>query len=136
RIGEATAQKFGLSLREATESVVVNGQTVYKYPRIVREMQDSVQAILHYKPGFQTSPLVKTLNLAFFPLRFHAKTLENSAKWVVSTDTMQRVVVANQLSHFSTWPSSEEGKDFIKSWCNQLYMKKAIYSLIAYTAAW
>jgi|LSQX01.1.fsa_nt_gb hypothetical protein len=136
RIGEATAQKFGLSLREATESVVVNGQTVYKYPRIVREMQDSVQAILHYKPGFQTSPLVKTLNLAFFPFRFQAKTLENTAKWVGSLDPMQRLVVVNQLSHFSTWASSEEGQDFIKSWRNQPYMKKAIYSLLAYTTAW
>lgn len=130
RIGEAVANKFNMSLKEATAFTMENGQRVYQYPRIVREMQDTVQGVLHYAPGFQTSPLIKTLNIVVFPLRFQAKSLEVAGKWLGSLDPMARLAVVNQMSHFSTWTQTEEGTAWIKQ------RKNFFYSLLAYTTAW
>lgn len=136
KLGSAIAEKFNMTLKEATEFTVENGQRIYKYPRIVREMQDSVQQVLHYRPGFQTSPLVKTLNIALFPFRFQAKTLEVTAKWLGSLEPMQRLVVVNQLSQFSNWVQTDEGKEFINSNKDGLTWKRFSYLMGAYTTAW
>lgn len=130
RIGEAISNKFGLTLKDATAFTLENGQRVYQYPRVVREMQDAVQATLHYAPGFQTSPLVKTMNIVLFPFRFQAKSLEVAGKWLGSLEPMQRLVVINQLTHFSNWSQTEEGKDWIKTKSN------LFYAATAYTTAW
>lgn len=130
RISTAVAEKFGLTLKEATAFSVDGSKRVYKYPRIVREMQDTVQGVLHYQPGFQTSPLVKTLNIVMFPFRFQAKSLDVAGKWLGTLEPMQRMVVVNQLGQFSNWVQTDEGRAWVKQ------RKNFFYSIAAYTTAW
>ena len=130
KISKAMAQKFGMTLEEATAYTMKNGNKIYKNPRLVREMQDTVQQAIHYKKGFQTSPLIKTLNLIWFPFRFQAKTVAITARWVGSLSPASRLVVINNWVNFANWAGTDEGIKWRKT------KKNMFYSLLAYTTAW
>jgi hypothetical protein len=130
QIGDGIAQKFGMTLSEAVERLP-DGQ--FKNPRLVREMQDVIQQTLHYRPGFQTSPLVKTLNIAFFPFRFQVKSVEVMGKWLGSLEPMSRLVVLNNMTHFANWAASDEGSEWLKKSDDMAYL---LYRGLAYTTAW
>lgn len=130
KIGKAISKKFGMTLDEATEYTMRNGVKVYKNPRLVREIQDTVQQTIHYKKGFQTSPLIRTLNIVWFPFRFQAKTLSVTAKWLGELSPTQRLVVINNWVNFANWAGTDEGIEWRRTNQNKLY------SLLAYTTAW
>jgi len=130
KIGKSIAAKFNMTLEEAAESVTRDGVKVYRNPKIMREIQDAVQQTIHYKRGFQTSPLVKTLNVAWFPFRFQAKTLAVTAKWLGELSPPMRLAVLNNWVNFANWASTDEGLEWRRKHQNLLY------SLLAYTTAW
>ena len=130
KVGKAISEKFGMSLEEATAFTMKDGNKVYNHPQLVRTMQDAVQQTLHYKVGFQTSPLAKTLNIVFFPFRFQAKTVEVTAKWLGTISPTSRAVVINNWVHFANWAGTDEGIEWRKT------HKNLLYSILAYTTAW
>jgi len=130
KISKAIAQKYGMTLEQAVESTMINGIKIYKNPQIVKDMQDVVQQAIHYKKGFQTSPLIKTMNLVWFPFRFQTKTVAITSKWLGTLSSAQRLMVINNWVNFANWAGTDEGIKWRK-------MKKNLfYSLLAYTTAW
>lgn len=130
KVSKAMAKKFGMTLEEATEYIVRDGVKVYKNPKIVREIQDAVQQVIHYKKGFQTSPLIKTMNVVWFPFRFQAKTLAVTAKWLGELSPATRLMVINNWVNFANWVGTDEGIEWRRTHQN------LFYSFLAYTTAW
>ena len=126
KISKGIAKKFGMTIEEA---VAKNADGAYLHPRLVREMQDTVRSALTYSHGFQTSPLVKTMNIVWFPFRFQAKTIQTTAKWLSELSPVSRAVVINNWVHFSNWAGTDDGIEWRKSHQNLLY------SILAYTTA-
>lgn len=130
KTGKAIAEKFGMTLEEAASYTMRDGKKIYNHPQVLRAMQDATQQVLHYKVGFQTSPLAKTLNIVFFPFRFQAKTIGVAANWLGTIPPPARAVVINNWVHFANWAGTDEGIEWRKT------HKSLLYSILAYTTAW
>lgn len=133
-LGKGIASKFGMALEEAgayTESIV-NGKSVkvYKNPQVAQAIKEAAETLLTYKTGFQTSPLIRTLNLIWFPMRFQVKATEMSARWLGSLSPISRMMIISEWSNFANWVGTEEGKSWIETHQNVLY------NILAYTTAY
>lgn len=107
------AQKYGMTLEDALGYTVnQNGTKTYKNPAMVQMMKDLSQAAVHYDKGFLTSPLIKTMNIIWFPFRFNAKTTAVTAKWLGGLPPGQRMAVLSNWMHFSNWITTEEGQEW------------------------
>lgn len=124
------ANKFGMTLAEAGDYVLENGVKKYKNPEIVQMMKDATRDAFHYKTGFMTSPLMKTMNTIWFPLRFEVKTMQIAVKWMNSLTPMTRSVVMSNWIHFANWSQSEEGIRWRKT------NKSIFYNILNYTTAY
>ncbi len=119
---KALAAKFGMTLEDAlTFTIGETGQKVYKNPQMVQLMREATQEVFHYKPGFLTSPLVKTMNIIWFPFRFEAKTVLIVSKWASSLSPASRLVVMNNWVHFANWAGTDEGIEWRRTNRNLLY---------------
>lgn len=136
RIGKAMASRFGLTLEEVFEDFVERvddtGKVtkIYKYQNLINEMQGAVTQALGYKTGMQTSPLMKTLNIIWFPFRFQAKSVELTAKWFGSLDPGTRLFVMNNWVHTANFMGTDEGIEWRRA------NKNTLYQILAYTTAW
>ena len=127
---DAFYKKFGMSLEEASAYTLENGRPVFKYPNLVSDGISSVQEMLRYKQGFLTSPMMKTLNLVWFPLRFQAKTMQIAGEWLNSLSPASKMIVMNNWAHFSNYCATPEG---IK-W--RLTNKNLFYRVFNYATAY
>lgn len=110
----AYAQRFGLTLDEALAFTMKDGKKVYDNPWMVENMKSAAQGIFGYKAGFLTSPLVRTLNTIWFPMRFQAKTSIQMAQWLGSLSPASRLAVMNQWTHMANWLTTPEGQNWKK----------------------
>ena len=127
---KAFAEKFGMGLDEALAFTYEKGVKKYKNPQMVQMMREATQAIFHYAPGITTSPLMKTLNIAFFPLRFQTKTLQLTANWLKTLSPASRLIVMNNFVHFANWAGTDEGIEWRRT------NRNALYNLFSYTTAY
>ncbi len=118
---KALAEKFGMTLEKALDYTMEGGVKKYVNPQMVQLMRDSTQQVFHYKPGFLTSPLVKTMNLVWFPLRFEAKTISLVSRWASSLSPASRLVVMNNWVHFANWAGTEDGVQWRRTNRNMFY---------------
>ncbi len=118
---KALAEKFGMGLDDALSFTVEKGVKKYKNPQMVQLMRESTQAVFHYSPGTLTSPLMKTLNIVWFPLRFQAKTVQMTANWMKSLSPANKALVVNNWVHFANWAGTEEGIKWRRTNRNYLY---------------
>lgn len=95
---KSIAAKFGMTLERAVRS-----------PDILRLMRETTEELFHYKPGVLTSSLMKTLNSVWFPLRFQAKTMQLTGKWVSGLSPLARMAVVSDWSHFTNFLTTDEG---------------------------
>lgn len=79
------------------------------YPQQVR---DTVQAIAEYdkRSNILNSPLMRTLNIAFFPLRFDTKVASVMARGLSRTSLLTQVSVINGLMRAHDFLNSPEGE--------------------------
>jgi hypothetical protein len=126
---KALADKFGMGLDKALAYTVENGVKKFDNPQMVKMMKESTQAVFHYQPGVLTSPLMKTLNLVWFPLRFQAKTVQMMGKWLNDLSPASRGVMLNNWAHFANWAGTDEGIEWRRTNRNMLY------NILAYTTA-
>lgn len=124
------ASKFGFTLEDALAYSVKDGQKIYKNPEMLQLLRESTQSVFHYQPGLLTSPLIKTLNMVWYPMRFQLKTIELAAKWMDSLTPATRAVVTNNWVHFANWSQTPEGV----KWRNT--SKDVFYNIINYTLAY
>ena len=127
---KALAQKYGFTLEDALKSTVVDGKKVYTNPSIVQTMRESTQAVYHYQVGFLTSPLMKTLNTIWFPLRFEVKTAQLASRWLGSLSPISRMTVMNNWVNFSNWTGTPEGIKWRRA------NRNIFYQIFNYTAAY
>ena len=132
--GKGIAEKFGMTLEEAgaySEKMVGDKLVkVYKNPEVAQAIKDAAETLLTYKMGFQTSPLIRTLNLVWFPMRFQVKSMDLLSKWVGSLSPIGRVVVMSEWSHFANWAGTEEGMKWRRT------HQDLLYNILAYTTAY
>lgn len=118
---KALASKFGMTLEEALNFTVENGVKKYNNPQMIQMMRDATQEVFHYKPGLLTSPLMKSLNIVWFPLRFQAKTISLVSRWANTLSPASRLVVLNNWVHFANWAGTDEGIQWRRTNRNMLY---------------
>lgn len=106
------AGRYGLSLEEALNFKMVNGTKVYDHPWLVDNMKTAAQAIFGYKPGVLTSPMIRTLNTVFFPIRFQTKAIMQTADWFGSLSPVTRLAVLNSWTSTAHWLQTKEGKEW------------------------
>lgn len=127
---KALAEKFGMGLDDALAFTYENGVKKYKNPQMVQMMREATQAVFHYAPGITTSPLMKTLNIAFFPLRFQTKTVQLTANWLKTLSPASRLVFMNNWVSFANWAGSDEGIEWRRT------NRNVLYNIFAYTTAY
>lgn len=127
---KALAEKFGMNLTDALSFTMDGGTKRYYNPQIVEMMRDATQAVFHYSPGVMTSPLMKTLNIIWFPMRFQAKTVQLAAKWLNDLSPASRLVAMNNWVHFANWAGTDEGIEWRRT------NRNVLYNLFAYTTAY
>lgn len=110
----AYARRFGLSLDEALAYKMVDGKKVYDNPWMVDNMKTAAQAIYGYKAGLLTSPMMRTLNTVFFPIRFQTKTAIATSQWLGSLSPMSRLMVLNSWTQMADWLHTNEGQQWKK----------------------
>jgi len=111
-IMKAYARRFGMTLEEALASKTVGGKKVYDNAWMVDNMKQATQAIFGYKPGILTSPLLRTLNTIWFPVRFQTKTIMQTADWLGSLHPTTRALVINDWIQMADWMTTKEGQEW------------------------
>lgn len=106
------AARFGMTLDEALAFKMVDGKKVYKNKWMVENMQNTVQSIFGYETGVLTSPLIRTLNTVFFPIRFQMKSLIQTSKWLESLSPPTRLAVLNAWTSTAAWLATDEGQQW------------------------
>lgn len=129
-LSKGLASKFGMTLEEALSTTIVNGVKKYNNPQVAQIIKEATQTAFHYKPGILTSPLVKTMNMVWYPMRFQIKTAQLAARWVNSLSPASRLTVMNNWVHFSNWASSKDGE----KWRNK--NKNTLYKILNYTMSY
>lgn len=115
--GESLNRKL-LPVQERTIAGMVNkmadkvgltpSQFLEQFPQ---QVKDEVSMIAHYdaRSSFLHSPMVRTLNFAFFPFRFEAKVASIMAQSLAERSMLTQVAVISGLMNAHTWLNSPEG---------------------------
>lgn len=127
---KALAEKFGMTIQQALDFTYENGVKRYKNPQMVQIMREATQNAYHYEVGFLTSPLMKTLNIVWFPLRFQAKTAQLASRWLGSLSPTSRMIVMNNWVNFANWSGTDEGIEWRRT------NRNTLYNILAYTTAY
>lgn len=121
QVNKGLAEKFGMTIEQALDYTIENGQKVYKNPQMVQIMRELTQDVFHYREGVLTSPLVKTMNVVWFPFRFQAKTIGLASEWLAGLEPTSRMAVINNWVHFANWAGTDEGLKWRRTNRNFLY---------------
>ena len=74
------------------------------------ELDDALRVIVQYpKKGFLASPLARTLNLAFFPMRYNLKVTKVAAEALAKQPPYIQKAVLHSLFTMGDWLKSDEG---------------------------
>ena len=98
----------GLINSQATRLGVDAETYIREFPQNVR---DTIQTIAEYdkNSNLLNSPFMRTLNVAFFPLRFETKVATIMVKSLAKSSLMTQVSVINGLLRANSWLQSPEG---------------------------
>lgn len=74
------------------------------------EVDDALRVVVQYpRKGILASPLARTLNLVFFPMRYNAKVTEIAAKTLANQPPTIQKAVLHSLFNLKDWLKSDEG---------------------------
>jgi hypothetical protein len=74
------------------------------------EIEEGLKTLVQYpSKGWLNSPMAKTLNLAFFPMRYNLKVAGLSAKILSQQPAVTQLAVLNGLYDANKWLKSDEG---------------------------
>jgi hypothetical protein len=74
------------------------------------ELEDALKVIVQYpSKGIISSPLARTLNLAFFPMRYNLKVANIAAQVLAKQPPVVQYAVINGFIDASSWLKSDEG---------------------------
>lgn len=97
----------GLAYDVANSRGITLQQLVNESPEIV---DDALRAIVQYpKKGVLASPLARTMNLAFFPMRYNAKVTMLAAQALEKQPAAIQKAVLHSMFTMKDWMKSDEG---------------------------
>jgi hypothetical protein len=74
------------------------------------QLADALRIIVQYpREGVLASPLARTLNIAFFPMRYNAKVTIMAAKILAKQPPAVQFALTHSLLNFKDWLQSDEG---------------------------
>lgn len=97
------ASKYGIELKD-----------LGKYPGIADDIANTVRDQFHYRPGLETSPLMRTLNTIVYPIRFEAKVASRTMEWLAKQNPIIRGELITQITAGTNFLQSPEGKQYVK----------------------
>lgn len=124
------AKKYGMTLEEALGYSVKDGNKIYNNPTMYARIADSIETTFHYSPGVMTSPMMRTLNVVMFPIRFETKVLQATAKFISNMPPAQRIILMTDLNHFAQYIQTPEGKKWQKE--NQSKIQSIVDYILPY----
>jgi len=113
-MSKVIARKFGMSLEDALSYTIKDGVKIYDNPSVMQKILDSVEHTFRYKSGLMTSPLMKTLNIAMFPLRFDTKVLTATAGWIRNMNPIYRTMIMSDLNHWTNFIQTPTGQKWVR----------------------
>lgn len=97
----------GLALDLAKSRGITLQEMVNQHPQ---EVDDAIRVVVQYpRQGILASPLARTLNLAFFPMRYNAKVTMLAAKVIQKQPPSVQLAVIHSLFQMKDWLKSDEG---------------------------
>lgn len=97
----------GLALDIAEKRGVDLAQLAAENPE---DLDDALRVVVQYgRHGVLASPLARTLNIAFFPMRYNAKVTTLAAQVLAKEPPAVQKAVLHSLFQFSGWLKSDEG---------------------------
>jgi len=96
-------------------------------PALYSEALEMMEGVIHYKTGYLTSPLAKTLNIAFYPSRFDSKITALTADFLTKQNPIVQTTVMKGMMDMILWAKSEDGQKWSKeNWQLMNIMKNTI----------
>lgn len=97
----------GLALSVADRKGISIDEMMEKYPD---ELEDAIKIVVQYpNKGVMTSALARTLNVAFFPMRYNAKVSMMAAKKIAELPPSLQLGVIQGFMKMKDWLKSDEG---------------------------
>lgn len=74
------------------------------------EVEDALRVVVQYgRKGFLASPLARTMNLAFFPMRYNLKVTQIAAQTLAKQPPAIQKAVLHSMFNMKDWLGSDEG---------------------------
>lgn len=97
----------GLAMRMAKTKGLTLEQMAIQNPN---ELEDALRVVVQYpRHGLIASPLARTINLAFFPMRYNLKVANLAAKELAKAPPSVQLATINGLFKMGDWLKSDEG---------------------------
>lgn len=97
----------GLAMSMAKSRNMTLQQMLEKHPQ---DVEDALRVVVQYpNRGILNSSLARTLNVAFFPMRYNAKVTKLSAEILAKEAPSVQLAVINSLFNLRDWLKSDEG---------------------------
>lgn len=75
-----------------------------------QQIEDALRVVVQYqRKGFLASPLARTMNLAFFPMRYNIKVTALAGKILAKAPPSVQFATVHSLLNLKTWLQSDEG---------------------------
>ena len=97
----------GLGMKIAESKGVTLSKMITDHPD---ELEDALKVIVQYpSKGLISSPMARTLNLAFFPMRYNTKVTMLAAKELAKAPPSVQLAAVNSFLSMKDWLKSDEG---------------------------
>lgn len=97
----------GLALSMAKSRNMSLPQMLEQHPQ---DVEDALRVVVQYpNKGVLNSSLARTLNVAFFPMRYNAKVTKLAAEILAKEPPSTQLAVVNSLFNLKDWLKSDEG---------------------------
>jgi hypothetical protein len=97
----------GLAMDVAKAQDMTIEQLAKEFPE---QIDDALRVVVQYpRTGLLASPLARTLNLAFFPMRYNAKVSMLAAQTLAKQPPSVQKAVIHSVYNFKDWLKSDEG---------------------------
>ncbi len=83
-------------------------------PAVIDLLRKQDEALFHYEQGFLTSPMMKSLNIMFYPIRFSTKVAILTGRALDKMPLLIQNTIVHQLGSLVLYSKSEEGQQFYK----------------------
>lgn len=93
----------------------LTSQQLYKNPEAINDIVNVVKNTMRYRSGFESSPLIRSLNVLSYPVRFEYKVASRTAEWLSNLDPLKKIEMTVQMVNGFNYLQSDAGKQWTKN---------------------